>query len=90
VSLLANAADGLMGAVVAGAVSVAIFWRQSRASRGPLRDAWRDQANELADRLAAQYQAEIRYLRTQLTASRAETSRVQKLLAREQRRGPDD
>lgn len=65
-SVLANAADGMFGAVIAAGVSSGIFWRQSRSRRAPLQDAWRRQANELDKRLAAQYQAQITYLQAEL------------------------
>ena len=89
-ALIDSAVNGLAGALVAGGVSVVLFWLTGRGRRARLEEAWRSQAAELDRRLSTQYQGQIDWLREQLKNCNAETRRLNNQLARERGGGWDE
>jgi hypothetical protein len=89
VSLLESAANGLLGAAFTGLVGFVAIKRSDRKKEARLELAWESQANELDERVTAQFKSEIEYLRTQLGECQSETRRLQRLIGKLQERRSD-
>lgn len=89
-ALIDSAVDGLFGAVATGMFGGLALWWSRRRGTAQLEDAWKKQADELADRLAAQFQAEINWLRKQLGTCQGECARLNKIITRRHTGGTGD
>lgn len=93
-AVIDSAVDGLAAAVISGLTAlVSIGWTR-RSRRNQLEDAWKKQADELAERLSRQYEGQIGYLRGEIDRRDAviarkddEIRRINVELNRQRRRG---
>ena len=80
--LVYSAIDGVVGVLISSSVYAVTHWRSTRNRERRTQDAWHAQANELDERLTAQFQARIDYLETRLDKCQSECQRLNKLLTR--------